>query len=203
MSNPADPYITLLDAGFLNRDNEKARGVDVNINFADVLTIADKPYELEVDIRATRVIERSTLFITDTGEEDFNEYQGQWGFAKWKANSYVTLEWDKYRVLWTTRYISDVDQNPLGIDPYSDIYDTEFTGTYGDTCEGAAYGDLTCRDVGFADDYFVHSLSLSYLEDNYEITLVQPTFLMKRHLKLMVRKSHPRIMLLLDMVMIC
>ena len=171
LSNPTDPYITLLDAGFLNRDNEKARGVDVNINFSDVLTIAGKPYDLAVDIRGTRVIERSTLFITDTGAEDFNEYQGQWGFAKWKANSYVTLEWDQYRVLWTTRYISDVDQNPLGIDPYSDIYDTNFTGTYGDTCEGEAYGDLTCRDVGYADDYFVHSLSLTYEEDNYAVTV--------------------------------
>ena len=30
-----------------------------------------------------------------------------------------------------------------------------------------AYGDLTCRDVGYADDYFVHSLSLTYEEDNY------------------------------------
>jgi iron complex outermembrane receptor protein len=171
LSNPADPYITLLDRGFLNRDNEKARGVDVNLNFSDVLTIAGKPYDLAVDIRGTRVIERSTLFITDTGEEDFNEYQGQWGYAKWKANSYVTLEWDQYRILWTTRYISDVDQNPLGIDPYSDIYDTNATGTYGDTCEGEAYADLTCRDVGFADDYFVHSLSLTYEEDNYAMTV--------------------------------
>jgi iron complex outermembrane receptor protein len=171
LSNPADPYITLLDRGFLNRDNEKARGVDVNLNFSDVLTIAGKPYDLAVDIRGTRVIERSTLFITDTGEEDFNEYQGQWGYAKWKANSYVTLEWDQYRILWTTRYISDVDQNPLGIDPYSDIYDTNATGTYGDTCEGEAYADLTCRDVGFADDYFVHSLSLTYEEDNYAVTV--------------------------------
>ena len=111
------------------------------------------------------------MFITDTGAEDFNEYQGQWGFAKWKANSYVTLEWDQYRILWTTRYISDVDQNPLGIDPYSDIYDTNATGTYGDTCEGEAYADLTCRDVGYADDYFVHSLSLTYQEDNYAVTV--------------------------------
>ena len=171
LSNPADPYITLLDAGFLNRDNEKARGVDVNLNFSDVITIAEKPYELAIDIRGTRVIERSTLFITDTGEEDFNEYQGQWGFAKWKANSYVTLEWDQWRVRWATRYISDVDQNPLGIDPYSDIYDTNFTGTYGDTCQGEAYGDLTCRDVGYADDYFVHSLSLTYEDDNFAMTV--------------------------------
>ena len=100
----------------------------MNLNFSDVLTIAGKPYDLAVDIRGTRVIERSTLFISDTGAEDFNESQGQWGFAKWKANSYVTLEWDQYRILWTTRYISDVDQNPLGIDPYSDIYDTNATG---------------------------------------------------------------------------
>ena len=171
LSDPTDPYITLLDAGFLNRDNEKARGVDVNLNFGDTITISGKPFELDIDIRATRVIERSTLFITDSGEEDFNEYQGQWGFAKWKGNSYVTLRWDQYRVLWTTRYTAAVDQNPIGIDPFSDIYDTAGTGFFGDTCQGPAYGDVTCRDVGFTDDYFVHSLSATYEEDNYAITV--------------------------------
>ena len=30
---------------------------------------------------------------------------------------------------------------------------------------------MTCRDVGYADDYFVHSLSLTYEEDNYGITV--------------------------------
>ena len=171
LSDPTDPYITLLDAGFLNRDNEKARGVDVNINYGDVWTISGKPFDVAVDIRGTRVIERSTLFITDSGDEDFNEYQGQWGFAKWKANSYVTVEWDQYRVLWSTRYTAAVDQNPIGIDPFSDIYDTAGTGFYGDTCQGPAYGDVTCRDVGFTDDYFVHSLSLTRTEDNFAVTL--------------------------------
>ena len=171
LSDPTDPYITLLDAGFLNRDSEKARGVDVNLNYGDTWTISGKPFEVDVDIRGTRVIERSQLNITDSGEEDFYEFQGQWGFAKWKANSYVTVSWDQYRVLWSTRYTAAVDQNPLGIDPFSDIYDTAGTGFYGDTCQGPTYGDVTCRDVGFTDDYFVHSLSLTREEDNFGITI--------------------------------
>ena len=142
-----------------------------NENYGDTWTISGKPFNVDVDIRGTRVIERSQLNITDSGEEDFYEYQGQWGFAKWKANSYVTVAWDQYRVLWSTRYTAAVDQNPLGIDPFSDIYDTAGTGFYGDTCQGPTYGDVTCRDVGFTDDYFVHSLSLTREEDNFGITI--------------------------------
>ena len=30
---------------------------------------------------------------------------------------------------------------------------------------------MTCRDVGYADDYFVHSLSLTYEDDNFAMTV--------------------------------
>jgi iron complex outermembrane receptor protein len=31
--------------------------------------------------------------------------------------------------------------------------------------------DVLCRDVGFADNYMTHSLSVSYSEDNWFVTL--------------------------------
>ena len=63
-----------------------------------------------------------------------------------------------------------MDQDPAGIDPFSDIFDSNGTGTTGDTCLGGQQ-DLLCRDVGFAKDYLVHSLSLNYSEDNWSATV--------------------------------
>ena len=62
-----------------------------------------------------------------------------------------------------SNFIAAVDQDVAGIDPFSDINDSNGTGTSGDTCLGGQ-DDLLCRDVGFAKDYLVHSLSVNYSE---------------------------------------
>ena len=66
---------------------------------------------------------------------------------------------------------SSVDQDPLARDPYSDIYDTNDTGYTGDTCLGEGYNDDTCRDVGDADNYTTHTLSVTYQEDNWAVNV--------------------------------
>ena len=91
-------------------------------------------------------------------------------FASWKGNSTIRLTYEKWNVMLRSNYISSVDQDPLARDPYSDIYDTNETGYYGDTCLGEGYYD-TCRDVGHADDYMTHSLSVTYKEDNWAINV--------------------------------
>jgi iron complex outermembrane receptor protein len=153
--------IDLLDNGFLNRDNEKARGVDVNFTFSDDLSLGTNVYELTWDVRATRSIERSTLFTDDDGNVDYEDYAGEWGFPSWKGESTMVVEWEKWRLQLRSNFIAAVEQEVAGIDPFSDIYDSQATGTYGDTCLGTP---VTCRDVGFAEDYLTHSLSLTYEE---------------------------------------
>jgi iron complex outermembrane receptor protein len=91
ISRDADSAIDLLDNGFLNRDNEKARGVDVNITFADDLLIGKNVFEIEFDARATRYIERSTLFTDDDGNVDYEDYAGEWGFPSWKGESTLAV----------------------------------------------------------------------------------------------------------------
>jgi iron complex outermembrane receptor protein len=169
-SDPTNPEITILDNGFLNRDNETARGVDVNLTFGDTWTIMDRPIDVDVSINANHSIERSTLFVDDEGIEDYENYSGEWGFPSWKGNSTVRFSYDKWRLQIRSSYISSVDQDPTARDPYSDIYDTNDTGFYGDTCYGEGYYD-TCRDVGYADDYMIHTMSLTYIEDNWAVTL--------------------------------
>ena len=164
ISRGADSAIDLLDNGFLNRDNEKARGVDVNVTFGDSWSIGANVFDVVWDVRATRFIERSTLFTDDEGNVDFEDYAGEWGFPSWKGESTMAVEWEKWRLQIRTNFQAAVEQEVAGIDPFSDIYDSQATGTYGDTCLGTP---VTCRDVGFADDYMVHTVSLGYREDNW------------------------------------
>jgi iron complex outermembrane receptor protein len=164
ISRGSDLAIDLLDNGFLNRDNEKARGVDVNITFADDLLVGNNVFEIEFDARATRYIERSTLFTDDDGNVDYENYAGEWGFPSWKGETTLAVTWEKWRAQLRSNFTAAVEQEVLGIDPFSDIYDSQSTGTFGDTCLGTP---VTCRDVGFADDYWVHTLSVSYREDNW------------------------------------
>jgi iron complex outermembrane receptor protein len=168
ISRDADSAIDLLDNGFLNRDNEKARGVDVNITFADDLLIGKNVFEIEFDARATRYIERSTLFTDDDGNVDYEDYAGEWGFPSWKGETTLAVRWEKWRVQLRSNFTAAVEQEVLGIDPFSDIYDSQSTGTFGDTCLGTP---VTCRDVGFAEDYWIHTLSARYSEDNWGVSV--------------------------------
>jgi iron complex outermembrane receptor protein len=168
ISRGADLAIDLLDNGFLNRDNEKARGVDVNVTFGDQWTIGTNVFDFAWDVRATRYIERSTLFTDEDGNIDYEDYAGEWGFPSWKGESTIRVEWEKWGVQLRTNFTASVEQEVLGIDPFSDIYDSQSTGTFGDTCLGTP---VTCRDVGFADDYMIHTVSASYNEDNWGVSV--------------------------------
>jgi hypothetical protein len=43
LSDPTAPFIDLINAGFINRDSETARGLDINIAFDDTITVFDRP----------------------------------------------------------------------------------------------------------------------------------------------------------------
>ena len=161
-TDPTDPRIQLIDEGFINRDRESARGVDVNLTFFNTLTVADRPIDLTIDVRANRQLERSTLFVNPQGVVDFNEFQGQFGFPDWKGRSLVRLEYSDWRLTWETNYISSVSQDPAVADPFSDIFGIA------DTCFGPP-DDVLCRDIGDADNYFRHGLSLFYAGDYWSV----------------------------------
>ena len=156
------PYMTYLDRGFINRDNETVRGVDFNVSLDTTFTLFDRPFELGVDINAHRLIERSTLYVDDQGVPAFNEYQRYWYFAEYRGQSSVRLDYDRWRVSWGARYVGKGEQNPAFVDVFSDI------NGIADTCLGPP-DDLLCRDVGFAPSYVVHSLSGWYSGDTWTV----------------------------------
>ena len=157
LSDPTLPVIDIIDSGFINREAEKARGVDINMTFNDTWTFFERPYDITFDVRANRQLERSTLFLDDEGNADVDTFQGEWGFADWTLRTGFRVEYDDFRVSWETRYISSVNQDSDGVDDFGTAFDVS------DTC--GVLDNLTCRDYGETDNYFLHNLSLYYFGD--------------------------------------
>ena len=161
ITDPGDPAISLVDLVFLNRNNETVRGVDINVAFDDTWTVFERPIDVGLDITANRTLERSTLFIDGEGNRDFDTFEGQWGFPSWNIRTGIRFDYDDLRFTWETRYLSSVQQNPLGVDDFEDA----ITG-FSDTCVGPPT-DVLCRDWGDTDNYFLHHTSVYYYGDRW------------------------------------
>lgn len=157
-----DGFIDIVNAGFINRDEERIRGIDVNLNASKDVRIGDRRVNLAIDVVANRSIEASETFIDDEGNVEFDDDAGEFGFPDWSAQAGFRATVDDWRFTWQTRYIGSVEQDVDGIDEFSDISDI------GDTCLGPP-DDVLCRDVGFADEYFLHSASLYYYGDSWVV----------------------------------
>lgn len=167
-SDGRGPFIEYLDRGFINRDNETARGVDFNIAFDTTFTAFDRPFELGVDVNAHRVIERTTLFTDDEGVPDFNQFQREWYYPEYRGQANIRLDYDRWRVSWGMRYVAAGRQDRRFVDAFSDIYDSQGTDFTSDTCLGPP-DDLLCRDLGDAPSYLVHSLSGWYSGNTWTV----------------------------------
>ncbi|MHA7819242.1 MAG: TonB-dependent receptor domain-containing protein [Erythrobacter sp.] len=169
--------ITDTDSGFINLNTESVRGIDLNTTFGYPVSIGSEVFDLQLNLRANHLIERSTLFIDDNGNESFDEDAGEFGFPSWTGRATLTADWKDFRFTWQTRYVGDVEQQEDGIDPLDDAFGNLGTGFAGDTCTGlgpagdGVNGDgVFCRDIGFADEYFEHTASLRW--DNGTIRLI-------------------------------
>lgn len=165
VSPASENLITFIGAEFINRDQERASGFDLNVAFDKDLTIFGEPVELRIDLRGNKLEERSTLLIDDEGNEDSQSFVGYWGFPEWRFINTVNLDYNEYRLTWRTSYRSAVEQNPDFVDEFG----SAATGGLGDTCIGAANGGVDCRDFAEADAYFDHSASLYYRGDSWVI----------------------------------
>jgi len=165
LSRDSDSFLSIIDRGFINRDNETIRGVDVNLSYGVDVSIFERPVAFGIDMNLNHPIEVSQTFVGDSGQIDFDNDRGDFGFASWSGNVDFSAEYDRFSARWRTRFIGEVEQDSDGIDDFSDVADSMGTGFIGGTC---LPGTL-CRDVGFADDYYVHNASLYYRGDTWTI----------------------------------
>jgi iron complex outermembrane receptor protein len=111
-----------------------------------------------------RNLELSSKLVGDGGTVEEEEFAGEFAFPEWKGRLTARADVGSWRYTWSTRYVSSVQEDALGVDPFDDV----FTG-FADTCLGAANGDVECRNIGYAENYFVHDASIYYSGDSWTI----------------------------------
>lgn len=163
--------ISVIDAGFINQDSETVTGFDYNVEVGTEVTMWDEPVDLSVELRANKLKERTTTFIGEEGDVNFDTFEGEPGFPEWTGRGTFRADIDRYRFTYSVRYIGEIEQDADDIDEFSDAFDTPDTGFFGDTCGGPTVGDVLCRDVGFADDVFYHSTSIRYTGDDWTMVV--------------------------------
>ncbi len=161
LSDPTNPQITSMDLGFINRDQEVARGIDYNIFFGDTLNVG-VPIDFRANLTASKLLERSTEFVNPDDSVDRETYQGEWGFPEWQAQLALRFTWDRWTATWETRYLDSVGQDPESVDPFDSVAGAS------ETCFGPP-NDVLCRDFAEAGSYLLHSTSLFFDADSWTI----------------------------------
>lgn len=177
-------------AGFVNIDTELVRGIDLNADFGTTVPLGSRDLRLGLNLRANHLIQRDTVNLDSAGNPTLDEDAGEFGFPKWTGRATFTARIDPITFTWSTRMIGKTEQQEDGIDPLSDAFgfgpDGVATGFVANTClgsgsrftagpnrgqlDGIVAGDgVFCRDVGFAKTYFVHSASVRYKADWFEV----------------------------------
>jgi len=179
--------VSFINSGYINLNQEKVKGMDFNANFGVEVPAFGRNLDLNLNLRANHLLERSNVFIDDNGVPSFDEDAGEFGFPKWTGRATFTADIDRWRFTWQTRYIGPVEQSEEFIDLPADAFgfgpDGVANGFVGDTCTGGGsrtggvpngrvVGDgVFCRDVGFAGKYFTHAASIRYEADTWEARL--------------------------------
>ena len=162
--DPADSTLSLIDSGFINRDILTARGVDLNMRVDWPTQIFGRAVDLAADFAFNRNLEVVSKFGGVGTEEEPEAFVGEFGYPEWNGRMTFRGDVGDWRYTWSTRYLSSVEQDAEGIDDFDNV----FTGN-GDTCLGPENGDVNCRDIGFADNYFVSDISVFYLGDRWTL----------------------------------
>ena len=162
--DPDSGEITFVSLDFINRDEAVVSGYDFNISYSRETQAFGQPLDLDLEIVANHPTQASQTYGASKGEYDVENLVGFWGYPDWHGTATLTLGLQNYRFNWHTRYIGSVHLSPAGRDPWSDINEGG-----SDTCFGPTQYDVQCRDVGFADDYTTHTVSLFYHSDRWTI----------------------------------
>jgi len=75
----------------------------------------------------------------------------------------VRFDYADLRFSWETNYTGSVEQRP----EFRDEFEDAITG-FSDTCFGPP-DDVLCKDIGFAENYFRHAVSVYYFGDSWTL----------------------------------
>ena len=175
----ADDTLNIINAGFINRNQETARFVDYNYAFSkENINLFDRSWDIFSRAQVSNYIERESIDIIDD-VRDINERVGEFSVPEWVGSVTGGFTQDRWTAAWTTRFIGSVESEEFddndgttpsrAVEDFTNFLDTSAFQGAGTTvtCLGPDLGDTNCRPVFSADDYFVHTLSLTYRGDDW------------------------------------
>ena len=158
----SDDIISIISAKFINRDNQTARGIDLNVNYDKDFNIGSHSANIGIDLVMNRNLEASITFLSDDGVPDRDNDQGELGYPDWKGNLGLRLNVDDFRLTWIVNYIGDTQYDPDFVDEFSDAFNLS------DTCLGPP-DDVLCRDYADTPSYVTNSMSLYWYGENMTV----------------------------------
>jgi iron complex outermembrane receptor protein len=177
--------ISRVAAGFLNRDVEAVRGIDINTTFGYDLQLGQEEIGLSLNFVANKLLERSNIQRTGVNQFVENEFVDRFGFPEWTGRATLGVRWEDFLFTYQVRYIGEIGNEINGV-PFNDRFplgDAFSRGPVGGvpafspTClgrgsaNGVVAGDgIFCRPVGTADEYFEHTTSLRW--DNGDLRII-------------------------------
>lgn len=168
-------------AGFLNRDEESVRGLDINTTFGYPLTLGGDVFDLTLNFVANKLIERSNLQTQDDGTIIEQDLTDRFNFPDWTGRVTGAVDWKDFRFTYQVRYVDAIGNSFNGEtfrerNDFGDAFNGGPDGEFSPTClgdgspNGVVPGDgIFCRPVGTADEYFEHTASLRWDNGDFRV----------------------------------
>jgi iron complex outermembrane receptor protein len=163
-----DNVLDLVNAFFINRDSNRARGMDINANYDQNFNIGTTAVRFAADLVVNRNDEASQNFIDDNGNSDFDDFSRSTYYPKWRGQLGLRAQVEDFRLSWIVNYTGKAPQYAPNVDEFDDINGSAGTGFFADTCLGPP-DDVYCRDYADLDEYWLHSASLYWYGDTWTI----------------------------------
>jgi iron complex outermembrane receptor protein len=146
-----------IDASFINVGEVTARGVDLTTLFG-----TDIPFLLSESRKAYLTWSTSTAYQLEQEEQvapsaPRDDNVGEIGSPKLRFNNTLGLGWNNLQLTLQSRLIGSQEQDLSALTDFS-VYGRDITG------------QLT-RPVSWVDDQWLHNIALTYVRDNYSLTI--------------------------------
>ena len=150
INRDADGLIDLVEASFININAITSRGIDYNVYFRRDFVVFDRNLNLELDFRATRLLENNFIF-RESEEDD----AGTPVAPEWEGTALLFATYGDYRFNWRANYINGEEDEYADFDEYA-------------PCDGLS---VLCRPIARTGSYWTHTASITWAPRDWSITL--------------------------------
>lgn len=161
---PNDPslnFISQINSGFVNVGLIETDGLDFNLGFnTDVVVFGDQ-LDISFNGVATYIMSNRRDIFAEEDTAPIESFRGEYANPLWQGNFTTNLAWRDYELSWSGRYIGETAEDDIDA-----VREVPFV----DAARGVDFFLPGFRDVEETDAKIYHDLSLTYIQDTWEIT---------------------------------